>query len=98
MCATCSDDFVTPGPANLNPEQPVFAPGDRISESGIYRVLHSHHRPCHEVTLLRNENFPSCLKCGKSVRFQLVRSYPELEQKDFRVRLYTIPDFDEQAA
>lgn len=78
-------------------EQQLFAPGDHIVESGIYCVYHAGHRPPHDVTLLRNERFPTCLKCGYSVSFELVRSIPSLEDRDFRIRLYAIPDPPEAA-
>ena len=93
MCRTRSNVFVvTPANQNDRPEQPVFRVGDAISNSGIYRVHHFQHRYSHEVTLLRNERFPRCAKCGDAVYFELVRVVPGLEEKDFRVRLYSIPE------
>ena len=74
--------------------EPPFCVGDAIPNTGIYRAHHLEHRPCHEVTLLRNEIFPPCARCGDSVVFELVRSVPGLEEKDFRIRLYKIPDLE----
>lgn len=88
-----SNVFVmTPANQNNHPEQPVLRVGDAIPESGLYRVHHFEHRSPHEVTLLRNELFPRCAKCGDAVYFQLVRAVPGLERKDFKVRLYSIPE------
>ena len=88
---------MTPALAKNYLEQPLFAPGDYIAESGIYRVYHAGHRSPHDVTLLRTERFPTCLKCGHSVSFELVRSVSSLEDRDFRIRLYAIPDPSEAA-
>ena len=82
---------MTPTKAKDDPEQTLFTPGDDIAESGIYCVYHAGHRSSHEVTLLRKERFPLCLKCGHSVSFELVRSIPSLQDRDFQVRLYAIP-------
>lgn len=98
MAKLCKNVLQMPASTNGIPEQPAFRAGTRIRESGIYRVHHSDHRACHEVTLLRNEVFPPCLKCGESVYFELIRSYPELEHNDFRVRLYSIPHLEQEAA
>lgn len=94
-----SNVFVmTPANEKDRPEQQVFRVGDAISESGIYRVHHLDHRIPHEVTLLRNEVFPRCAQCGDAMYFELVRAVPGLEEKDFRVRLYSIPSSEVEAA
>ncbi len=65
----------------------VFRPGEQVSESGIYRVSHIEHRPEHEVTLFEGEEFPSCVRCGKGVRFQLERSANAIQHdRDFKVK------------
>ena len=89
---------MTPAKANDHPEQPFFRPGDAILESGIYRVYHAGHRLPHEVTLLRNERFPPCIKCGNSISFDLARSIPALEDLDFHIHLYSIPHPEPDAA
>ena len=99
MCATRSNVLVmTPANQNDRPEQPLFRVGDVISQTGIYLVHHSAHRSPHEVTLLKNEVFPPCAKCGNAVYFELVKAVPGLEDKDFRVRLYNIPNEESDAA
>ena len=82
-------------------ETPVvyFRPGDRIPETGIYRVYHSGHRLAHEVTLLHGESFPRCAKCADDVHFQLLRPAPQISRDaNFRrepIRLYELPHPDE---
>ena len=99
MCETRSNVFVrTPANQNGRPEQPVFRVGEIISQSGIYRVHHSEHRDPHEITLLRGEVFPRCAQCGDAVYFELARVVPGIEERDFRVRLYTIPNVEPEAA
>lgn len=90
--------IMTPANQNDRPEQPVFRAGEAISDSGIYWVHHFEHRNPHEVTLLRNEIFPACAKCGDRVYFELVKAVPGLEEKDFRIRLYEIPLEEPEAA
>jgi len=68
-----------------------FHCGDRITQSGIYLVLHSNHRLPHEVTLLCDQLFPRCAKCEDSVYFELVRTVPESTMAPFKVALYALP-------
>ncbi|PYP89408.1 MAG: hypothetical protein DMG65_13675 [Candidatus Angelobacter sp. Gp1-AA117] len=51
----------------------VFAPGEQVPSSGIYRVYHDNHRLMHVATLPGGMLFPRCKQCGRSVRFELVR-------------------------
>jgi hypothetical protein len=73
-----------------------FRCGDKILESGIYRVYHGNHRLPHEVTLLRDQLFPKCVKCENSVYFELVRSAPNIRLAPFKVALYALPANDEE--
>lgn len=98
MSSICKSVLEMPGRPNGYSEQHLFHPGGLIRESGIYLVHHSDHRTCHEVTLLRNEVFPRCTQCGDAVSFELVRNCPDLDHHDFRVRLYSIPHLEQQAA
>lgn len=52
-----------------SPQQ--FAPGDRVRESGIYRVLHDGHRPVHAVCAVKGDTFPDCRQCKQQVRYEL---------------------------
>ena len=73
-----------------------FRCGDKIPESGIYRVVHRDHRLPHEVTLLRDQLFPKCTRCEHSVYFELVRSAPDITLAPFKVALYALPVADEE--
>ena len=73
-----------------------FLCGDKIPESGIYRVVHRNHRLPHEVTLLCDQLFPKCIRCEDSVYFELVRSAPDITLTPFKVALYALPASDEE--
>jgi len=73
-----------------------FLCGNKIPESGIYRVVHRSHRLPHEVTLLRDQLFPRCTRCEDSVSFELLRSAPDITLAPFKVALYAIPASDEE--
>jgi hypothetical protein len=73
-----------------------FRCGEKIPQSGIYRVVHRNHRLPHEVTLLRDQLFPRCAKCEDSVYFELVRSAPDITLAPFKVALYALPCADEE--
>jgi hypothetical protein len=51
----------------------TFKPGERISISGIYTVIHdpSHEYHKHDVTGVRGRRFPPCKTCDNGVRFKL---------------------------
>jgi hypothetical protein len=72
-----------------------FRCGEKILESGIYRVFHRNHRLPHEVTLLRDQLFPRCVNCEDSVYFELIRSAPDITLAPFKVALYALPVSDE---
>src|SRR5438270_4834449 len=71
-----------------------FRCGEKILDSGIYRVVHAAHRLPHEVTLLRDQLFPRCTRCDNSVYFELVRSAPDITLGPFKVALYELPVTD----
>ena len=49
-----------------------FRPGEKVSNSGIYDVLHDQgHHQQHQVTCVYSEPFPPCRYCGDEVRFRL---------------------------
>ena len=81
---------------NMLKDMKQFRCGDKILESGIYRVYHRNHRLAHEVTLLRDQLFPKCIKCEDSVYFELVRSAPDITLGPFKVALYALPERDEE--
>lgn len=51
-----------------------YKPGERVPNSGVYRVTHDEHRLMHEATLLAGDRFPICKQCKRQVRFELRRS------------------------
>jgi hypothetical protein len=57
----------------------VFKSGDRVLNSGIYRVVHdpAHEEP-HEVTCLYGKRFPRCRAC-EHARFMLVRGAESID-------------------
>jgi len=65
-----------------------YRPGDRVPESGVYRVEHGPHRLMHLATLMRNSRFPLCKQCGRSVRFYLVRNVKTSLVLPFRSNTY----------
>jgi len=59
----------------------LYAPGQRVPTSGIYRVVHDqYHSTSHEVTCVRGEPFPPCRYCGNSVRYQLAHAALHLSE------------------
>ncbi len=50
-----------------------FKPGEDVPESGVYTVVHEGHRQRHTATIFKGERFPLCARCGRLVRFVLVR-------------------------
>jgi hypothetical protein len=84
----------------MGEQQVTFQTGERIRQSGIYKVIHRKHRLPHEVTLLRDQNFPRCSKCQDQVKFQLIRGVelPERENEfSTHIYLYELPDLDDAA-
>ena len=80
----------------LSTAKKQFRCGEKIVESGIYRVIHHKHRLPHEVTLLRDQLFPKCVNCDDSVYFELVRCAPDIALAPFKVALYALPVSDEE--
>lgn len=92
--------LVKPAATGMEEQQPTFRTGERITRSGIYRVIHRKHRLPHEVTLLRDQVFPRCAKCQDQVRFRLVRGVelPERENEfSTHIYLYELPVLDDAA-
>jgi hypothetical protein len=78
-----------------------FLSRQRVPASGVYEVRHVEHRLPHQVTLLRNQPFPPCEKCGTVVRFKIVRVVQALDEVREKIILNALPVMDddyEQAA
>lgn len=74
-----------------------FRTGQKVPESGIYRVTHQEHRLPHEVTLLKDADFPRCSKCKEAVSFDVVSLAPRLDSLRERVTLYELPDLSNES-
>jgi len=48
------------------------------------------------VTLLKNETFPRCVKCGNLVEFELVLAAEHYRDTEAGVRIYALPDLDDK--
>jgi hypothetical protein len=46
-----------------------YRPGQMVPISGLYTVVHQHHRAEHEVLAIRGDEFPGCRVCKEEVRF-----------------------------
>lgn len=61
----------------------LYKPGDRVPESGIYKVVHFHdHHAAQEVTCIAGQTFPACRWCGERVRFESIREANYIEIDD----------------
>ncbi len=65
----------------------LLKPGDTVSVSGIYDVIHDKldgedHALPHRVTAIRGMVFPPCRGCHKLVRFRLYLDAEHLEEND----------------
>ena len=49
-----------------------YKPGDLVTVSGIYRIVHDGHRRPHECVLVVGQRFPDCRQCDDRVRFELI--------------------------
>jgi len=58
-----------------------FKPGDKVPQSGIYKVNHDGHHKAHEVTCVMGNTFPPCNDC-KHPRFELVRAAHHIEDHE----------------
>jgi hypothetical protein len=59
-----------------------FKPGEKVPNSGIYRVVHDpDHAQPHEVTCIAHSPFPPCSGC-KHPRFVLVRRAIHIDQHE----------------
>jgi hypothetical protein len=72
-----------------------YLSGQKVPASGIYQVRHEKHRLPHEVTLLRDQKFPSCEQCGTAVQFKVVRLIESLDQVREKIILNVLPVMDD---
>ncbi|MGC2742668.1 MAG: hypothetical protein WA672_05735 [Candidatus Angelobacter sp.] len=92
--------LVKSGP-NKMAKRPVFRTDEIVPQSGVYKVRHQKHRLPHEVSLLRDQQFPRCAQCQNAVMFELLRAVPdEAEAEIFspRICLYELPVLEDDTA
>lgn len=78
---------------------PIHRTGENIPQSGIYRVVHQKHRLPHEVTLLKDQQFPRCAQCQGAVIFKLVGAVTftdESLEHYPQIRLYELPVLEDE--
>jgi hypothetical protein len=77
-----------------------YTTGQRVPASGIYEVRHREHRVPHEVTLLKDQLFPPCARCGTAVQFKIVRVVEALNDRREKIVLNVLPviEDDREAA
>ena len=62
----------------------LYEPLTPVPETGVYGVLHSGAEEPGDAMFVKGDMFPECRRCGKQVRYRLVRSAPYIfEDKDF---------------
>src|SRR5579859_3822676 len=85
--------------SSMRSRRPSFRTDEVVPQSGIYRVRHERHRVPHEVTLLRDQQFPRCAKCHNAVTFELLRAmqWETDVSTEFttRIYLYELPVFED---
>jgi hypothetical protein len=65
-------------PGSAVREVRAFKPGQTVSISGLYAVVHQDHRAQHEVLAIRGDEFPGCRVCKDEVRFYLSHVVPHI--------------------
>jgi hypothetical protein len=72
-----------------------YLSGQKVPASGIYEVRHKKHRLPYEVTLLRDQRFPSCEQCGTAVQSKVVRVVDGLDERRGKIVLNMLPVMDD---
>ena len=49
-----------------------YAAGEKVPNTGAYRIRHKRHRDEHIATLRAGETFPFCQRCGDAVSFDFI--------------------------
>jgi len=66
----------------------VCRPGDPITVSGIYEVIHEAHiengdKTSQELICIKGGRFPSCARCAVDVRFRLIQIYQHIGDSEY---------------
>ena len=92
--------LVKPAPGKMA-KRPTFRTDDIVPQSGVYKVSHRKHRLPHEVSLLRDQQFPRCAQCQNAVIFELLKAVTdetEAEISSPRICLYELPVLEDDTA
>jgi hypothetical protein len=71
-----------------------YRTGERVTDTGIYTVIHEHHRLPHQVIIFKGESFPRCSGCSDAVYFYLEYPAPDLFESGL-IRIYELPILEE---
>ena len=82
-------------------KRPTFRTDEIVPKSGVYKVRHQKHRLPHEVSLLRDQQFPRCAQCQTAVIFELLRAVTDETAAGIsspRICLYELPVLEDDTA
>ena len=66
----------------------VYRSGQRVPQTGLYRVIHYQHRLPHNAVMTEDDLFPQCNKCGLRVAFTLSQTANSLsDDEDFMLEV-----------
>ena len=72
-----------------------YKTGERVPETGIYRVTHNQHRLAHQAIILKGQVFPRCSRCADAVFFELAYAAPDLFASSL-TPVYELPEYTEK--
>lgn len=71
--------------SNSEETHQVFASGEVVLHSGLYKLRHDSHNVEKEIFIRKGTSLPACNDCGKPVSFILVREVEHIdEDPDFQ--------------
>jgi len=56
-----------------------YAAGEKVPNTGAYRIRHKRHRDEHVATIRSGEIFPFCQRCGGAVVFEFISSEDDFQ-------------------
>jgi hypothetical protein len=88
-------------PSRQNGETAHVRTDEIVPQSGVYKVRHQKHRLPHEVSFLRDQQFPRCAQCQNAVIFELLRAVTDEAEAGIsspRICLYELPVLEDDTA
>ena len=74
--------------AGHQPVGTIYRSGQRVPQTGLYRVIHYQHRLPHDAVLTQSDQFPQCNKCGLRVAFTPSQNtHSLLDDEDFALQV-----------